>query len=400
MDAKTKKLIMPSLVLVVICLVVSALLAGVNLLTKDIIAEALRRKENAALIEVYPATSDFTKLTDTPELPDAITDVYSTGDGGYVFKAEVSGYASGLVILVGVDAQGKITAAKQVQSSETYGLEPLLNNAYNGVSRDNLTLIIAAGATANSATSKGYYKAMDAALTAFAIMGGALTPEQERNEQGNTLLGTEGLEFSYWLPTEAIPEGVSLYTAEGGYILAVLEEDGATVYSAVNTEGEIVNGADMSADALAKVEEAYNAYLPTTAEGYLTTLTGDELTAAGVTNSSVLSVSRTSTGNYIIDAQGAGYVAQYGGPQIKVRLVIGADGVIISTLTVEQQESENFGAYCAEPEYYEQYNGKNAENYTEVEDIAGATKTSEGYHKAVKTAFNAFEKLTGGNNDD
>ena len=396
MSENTKKLLMPAIVLTLICLTVSALLAGINLLTKDIIAEAQLKKENEALIEVYPSSSDFTKLTELPTLPAPLTEVYSAGDGGYVFKAEVSGYASGLVILIGVDPEGKITGAKHVKSGETYGLEPELNNAYNGQTLDSLTLIIASGATPNSATSKGYYNAMDSALTAFAIMGGAnvdlRTPEQIRNEEANAILGTEGLKFVPWVAHTGVENAESLFICDNGAALYVIEGEDGNVYIAFDENGNCANSEAIPEDQTQTVDAVHKSF-------YDTVLTKSELTSAGVTSSNVLQVAKLESGSYVMVVQAKGYANfEYSGvtEPIKVRVVIGTDGVIISTLTLEQHESAGYGAVCDDPEYYNQYNGKTKDTYTEVDDIAGATYTSDGYKDAIKIAFLNYERLMNG----
>ena len=98
----TKKNIMPVVVLSVICLAVAALLAGVNHLTKDKIAENNRLKEQASLIEVLPTELGFNTVYmkegelpdgkyELPEaikksLPETVTSVYQEiGGKGFVF---------------------------------------------------------------------------------------------------------------------------------------------------------------------------------------------------------------------------------------------------------------------------------------------------------------------------
>ena len=76
-----------------------------------------------------------------------------------------------------------------------------------------------------------------------------------------------------------------------------------------------------------------------------------------------------------------------------------------SCVTVSHSESGGYGYACGTPEYYEQYNGKDSETYTEVPNIVadavenpgitgGATQTSTGYKNAIKAAFTAFATLT------
>ena len=122
----TKKNIMPVVVLSVICIVVSAMLAGVNYLTKDRIAENNRLKEQASLIEVLPTDRGFytlynrdkelpDKSHELPQsvkdaLPENVTSVYEEISGkGYVFVlATTTQYSSGeMTVSVGI-SDGKV----------------------------------------------------------------------------------------------------------------------------------------------------------------------------------------------------------------------------------------------------------------------------------------------------
>ena len=164
-----KSKFMPTAVLGIICLVSALLLALINIPTEAKIREDQRKKEMAALIEVLPGSEDFEEIG-TDGLSTAVKAAYAELDGkGYVFKLEVKGYADGLVIMCGVDADGKIAGVKHIESNETYGLEPELNGAYIGKS-GSVDKIIASGATPNSATSNGYYTAITAALSAYELI--------------------------------------------------------------------------------------------------------------------------------------------------------------------------------------------------------------------------------------
>ncbi len=122
----TKKNIMPVVVLTVICVVVAALLGGVNMLTKGKIAENNRLKEQASLIEVLPTELGFNTLYmkegELPDekyglpdsikskLPESITSVYGEiGGKGYVFVLSgTTQYSSGdMTVSVGI-ASGKV----------------------------------------------------------------------------------------------------------------------------------------------------------------------------------------------------------------------------------------------------------------------------------------------------
>ena len=115
-----KKSIKSIAVLVSICAVVAILMSLTNDITAPIIKENENKTANAALSEVMPNGGTF-ELYDISSLtlPATVTEVYSASNGGYVIKMNTSGYASGMVIMCGVSAEGVVTGAKLVSSQET-----------------------------------------------------------------------------------------------------------------------------------------------------------------------------------------------------------------------------------------------------------------------------------------
>ena len=75
-----------------------------------------------------------------------------------------------------------------------------------------------------------------------------------------------------------------------------------------------------------------------------------------------------------------------------------ADGKILDTFTVSQAETEGVGDACANEKFYGQFDGKTEDNYREVDAIAGATLTTNGYLQAIETAFATLQILEGGTN--
>ncbi len=165
-----KSNLMPTVVLSVICICVVALLALINLFTAPVIKENQERKLQEALLEVMPDGVSFEAVEDLSGLPESITDVFKSANGGYVFQSKVKGYKTGLVIVCGVNQDGEITGAKYIQSSETLGAENSLGEKYVGkTSADYDSVEIISGATM---TSNGYKKAVWNALESFKILTG------------------------------------------------------------------------------------------------------------------------------------------------------------------------------------------------------------------------------------
>ncbi len=124
----TTDFVAPIAVLVIICVVMSALLALTNKATAPIIEEAERQAKAAARIEVLPDAGsnadDFEQLT-VEGLPAAVTEVYKAkNDSGYTFSITAEGYGgkNTLKMAVGIGADGKITGTKVLDQSETPGL--------------------------------------------------------------------------------------------------------------------------------------------------------------------------------------------------------------------------------------------------------------------------------------
>ena len=116
MKITAKDILKPALILFVICLVVTALLAGTNLLTKDKIAEqsALEAEQSRKVV-----------LSDADSFEEA--DGYNIGKEnnetvGYVFQTEAKGYGGAVKVMTGISADGQITGVVILEHSETPGL--------------------------------------------------------------------------------------------------------------------------------------------------------------------------------------------------------------------------------------------------------------------------------------
>lgn len=116
MKLSAKAILKPALTLFVICLVVTALLAGTNLLTKDQIAkQALLTAEESR--KVVLADADAFEVSGG----------YYTGTAGgtvvgYVFETEAKGYGGTVKVMTGISADGKITGVVILEHGETPGL--------------------------------------------------------------------------------------------------------------------------------------------------------------------------------------------------------------------------------------------------------------------------------------
>ncbi len=116
--------VLPIGVLLIICIVASALLAYTNSITAPIIEAAAEEAAEQARIAVMPEADGFEELQ-VDGLPETVTGVYEATNGvGYVFMLTADGYGGRdtLSITCGIDSEGKITDTQVLSHSETVGL--------------------------------------------------------------------------------------------------------------------------------------------------------------------------------------------------------------------------------------------------------------------------------------
>ena len=172
----TKDKIVPTIVLTVICLVSALLLGVINMVTKDVILKAELKAATEAMQEVLPSATSFEEVNiEGKNLPKEIVKANKADNGGYVFQIEVTGYKPGIVIMVGVTADGAITKIKTIKTSETWGLEKKLDGEYNdgdigSINKKIEDVAIEMTSKATSLSSKAYKTALKAALDAYGIL--------------------------------------------------------------------------------------------------------------------------------------------------------------------------------------------------------------------------------------
>lgn len=121
-ENKIWTLLAPVVVLVSICLVITAALAGTNAVTQPIIDAASQKAADAALIVVLPSGEGFEEMA-LEGLPEGVTAASKAGNGaGYVFTISTKGYTGGLVVMVGLDDKGAVSGVKVLASEETAGI--------------------------------------------------------------------------------------------------------------------------------------------------------------------------------------------------------------------------------------------------------------------------------------
>lgn len=170
-----KDYIKPILVLMLICLVISAALAFTNEKTAPIIEQTEKTKAEAAQKEVLPNADSFTPV-ELAGLPSTVTAVYKADNGvGYVFMLTAKGYGGDMNLICGMDKDGKITSCKTLTQSETQGLGSkttgdAFRNQFVGKDSSLSGVETISGATISS---KAYLGAIKDAFTAYEAAKGA-----------------------------------------------------------------------------------------------------------------------------------------------------------------------------------------------------------------------------------
>ena len=166
--------IKPILSLCLICAITVLTLAVINLFTAPEIEKNQTLKTETSLKKVMgEEDNDDLKFTaiNTKGHAKEITDIFKCENGGYVFRVKVKGFKSGLVVLCGINADGKITGAECLESSETYGAEKIIGDSY--VVKDSESYSETALVSGATKTSTGYKQAIKIAFEAFdKITGG------------------------------------------------------------------------------------------------------------------------------------------------------------------------------------------------------------------------------------
>ena len=151
----------PIVVLVLICIAVSALLGLVHSMTEPVIQENNRITAENNRKQALPSAVSFEELSYDGS-DSSVTGVFKgLGDtgavAGYVVTASNKGYGGDVVVTVGFDADGKIVNVQADVGTETTGVGSKVGEAstlekFNGISgsANNVTLISGATYTSNA----------------------------------------------------------------------------------------------------------------------------------------------------------------------------------------------------------------------------------------------------------
>lgn len=110
-----------TLTLFLITAVVAAALAGINAITAPKIAALNAQKTTDAIAAVLPNADNAEKIYTAPNADDAVQAVYCA-NGAYAVNVITSGFGGDIVMMVGVDSDGKVLGVDIISHTETAGL--------------------------------------------------------------------------------------------------------------------------------------------------------------------------------------------------------------------------------------------------------------------------------------
>ena len=398
----------PTIVLSCICMAVALILSAINMVTGPIIEAQRNAVANEALLEVMPDGTGFEELTDLASLglPEVITNAYKETSGkGYVFRVTSTGYKPGMVIMVGIDAEGKITGTKCLETQDTFSKESQIDNTYNGQSIADFAPNMISGATM---TSIGYRDAVNNALQSFVLASGgkldpaiALEGKIAELAPGFTTPAAVDASGSFKKILKAANDAGFAYIfsdGENAFLTLVSATGGCAVFDA---EGNNVTDAHADLAAEAKTHAAANQ------KSYSDVLT-ERITKFFPDASDIAPVETTSFGTVVsalgFKSNGADYYGFYsrsmGFQQMDVFVIIDANGAIAKVdakqFIFEEEYFNNFAGMDASA-YKAGFEGLTSETWTgDQAVIATATKTSDAMKQSTTDAFDAFKSIKGG----
>lgn len=403
-----KHLLKTIAILLCIVAVFGVAMFGLNFITGPIIEENNKGAEFGPLLEVLPEGKNFEAIEDLASLglSESVTNAYKETNGaGYVFRITSTGYKPGMVIMVGIDAEGKITGSKCLETQDTYQKESQIDNSYNGQSLADFKPNMLAGATM---TSTGYRDAVNTALQSFILAsGGTIDPALTIID----LLPTVAPGFTNPAEVEASGNMKKAYKAANDAGFAYTFSDGEVAFLAIvnatgtcavyDAEGNNVTDAhtDLAEEAKAHAtanQKSYTEALTTK----ITRLYEDASEITEIDNSLFNTVVSAVT----FKSNGADYYGFYsrsiGFDQMDVYVIIDANGAIAKVdakaffFKEEYFDADDSVDISA---YKNSFSGLTESTFTgDNTVITGATYTSNAVKQSINDAFDAFTSIKGG----
>lgn len=208
----------PTVVLTVICIVVSAALAYTNSITLPIIEKNAALAADSARIELLPEATDGFEPVEI-EMENIVEMYKAKNDTGYVITSTANGYGGAIKFMVAYDKDGKIVNLKVLEANETPGLgtkisERAFLDQFIGIDKEvaKADVDMITGVTISSSAA---LDGLNSALKAFnekakGIVVVELTFEEKLNEYfGNMVATTEYTN----------PDALEFYNSDKGIVV-------------------------------------------------------------------------------------------------------------------------------------------------------------------------------------
>lgn len=116
-----KQIILPTVALFIICLVATTLLAFANNITAPKIEQIAKETEINSRKEVFSVAENF-EDKDLDNLKYAVALDKGGNEIGYIFTTTAKSYGGDILVMTGVDCEGKVTGVNLLSINDTAGL--------------------------------------------------------------------------------------------------------------------------------------------------------------------------------------------------------------------------------------------------------------------------------------
>lgn len=399
-----KKYIKCAVVPFAICVVVAAIMAGVNYVTAPVIEEASKAAATASLTAVLPEATGFEQLELPADAPESVQAVYKDeGGSGYAVLISISSQysQSPMTFTLGIGTDGLIKGVELTNYAETKDFGADYPQSYVGQDSALGGVDLVGGITYSSTAFRdGVNDAFTVLFAVGDVAEGEKSEDQIAAEAAVSLIPA-AVNNAGSVTVEAceLPEGTdgsvsAVYATENntGYFVNingtfyVMNAFGEQVGCILAEDGSETTGDEASvtvaAEMVAKIRESVS-------EPAVTKI-GKIYPDSEITSLDLAGLNSTVTGAYRIQtAEGEslfGFTAEpygYGGV-VSVLYIVKEDGTICKFKVLSHNETEYYGSAVAEGGYTAGYEDQSLDTIGEdVVTVAGCTFTTN----AVKTAL-------------
>ena len=238
----------PVMVLVVICIAVSAILGYVNSVTTPVIEKNAKAAAQAAMLNLMPEAGSFEDLKYADDEV-GVKNAYKADNGdGYIVTGFANGYGGAIEVMVAFDNDGKILGINITPTQETPGLGKKVEEQsfYSQFAGKKAPLVVkqdVVAITGATISSAAVTKAVNNAATGFAaVTGKGVAPKLTEEDYVKAAAGGETLTKQTGVNAEGI---TAVYTGENAVEVFVVKQAAynmqEVVVYVVFKDGELVN---------------------------------------------------------------------------------------------------------------------------------------------------------------